>query len=263
MQDTDKKSSYIYYLNTFYRWQKAHFLSGNARLLYYSLLGLFNEAGWPESIQVDNYRLMSMVDTRTERVAISARDKLVDLGFIEYDKGKKRCPNTYRLAKCTPQKVSENDSVSDSVWGSEMGSVSGSVSVPKTVSHIKTKTKTKKDPPVSPQGDRGDGFDRFWQAYPKKKAKQDAMKAWSKLKPDKALLAAILSAVEQDKLSDQWQRDGGQYVPYPATWLKGHRWEDEPGEGIPEPSPLLDEAPMKPDPPPKWNGESDWKELIE
>ena len=74
--------TYIDYLNDFNKWLRSNYLPGNVRLLYYSLLAVFNEAGWPESVQVDNYRLMSMIDVRTERVAISARDKLVDYGFI-------------------------------------------------------------------------------------------------------------------------------------------------------------------------------------
>lgn len=135
--------TYIDYLNAFHRITKSHYVPGNARLLYYSLLSVFNEAGWPASIQVDNYRLMSMVDTRTERVVISARDVLVRLGLIGFIRGKKCCPNTYYLCDFTQQKVSEFDSVS--------GSESVSVSAPETVSHIKTKTKkkTKKDSPSS------------------------------------------------------------------------------------------------------------------
>lgn len=131
--------TYIDYLNDFNKWLRSNHLPGNARLLYYSLLAVFNEAGWPESVQVDNYRLMSMIDVRTERVAISTRDKLVDCGFIRYNKGKKGSPNTYFLTKYTGKKVSQFGSVS----GSESGSVSGSVSVSPNRSHIKTKNKTK------------------------------------------------------------------------------------------------------------------------
>ena len=132
--------TYLDLLNSFHQWQKSNYLSGNARLLYYSILAIFNEARWPEQVQIDNFRLMSMLDTRTERVAIAARDSLVAAGLIEYSKGKKRSPNTYRL-RYTPQKVSENDSESDSVFDSESDSVSSSVSVPKTVSHINKKIK--------------------------------------------------------------------------------------------------------------------------
>lgn len=72
-----------------------------------------------------------------------------------------------------------------------------------------------------------EAFDQFWQAYPKKTAKQQAFKAFEKLKPDKALLTTILSSLERHKQSVQWTKDGGQYIPYPATWLNGRRWEDE------------------------------------
>ena len=32
-------------------------------------------------------------------------------------------------------------------------------------------------------------------------------------------METLLSALEMQKRSDQWQRDSGQYIPYPATWL--------------------------------------------
>jgi 5-methylcytosine-specific restriction endonuclease McrA len=70
-------------------------------------------------------------------------------------------------------------------------------------------------------------FDRFWTAYPRKTAKQDAMKAFARLNPDDALLDTILTALEKHKKSDQWTRDSGQYIPHPATWLNGKRWTDE------------------------------------
>ena len=70
-------------------------------------------------------------------------------------------------------------------------------------------------------------FDKFWSAYPKKTAKQGAFKAFVKLKPDEELLNKMLSSLEQQKKSVQWTKDNGQYIPYPATWLNGKRWEDE------------------------------------
>ena len=70
-------------------------------------------------------------------------------------------------------------------------------------------------------------FDAFWQAYPRKTAKGAAEAAWRKLKPDEPLVARMLAAVEVAKQSAQWQRDGGQYIPLPSTWLNQRRWEDE------------------------------------
>ncbi len=87
--------------------------------------------------------------------------------------------------------------------------------------------------------DHESSFKRFWAAYPKKTAKRQALKAWQKLwrelKPDKALIDIILSSLEQQKQSVQWTKDDGQFIPYPATWLNGRRWEDKPPEPLPKP----------------------------
>lgn len=73
-------------------------------------------------------------------------------------------------------------------------------------------------------------FEEFWKAYPKKKAKEDARKAWAKLKPDETLGKAIIQAVENAKKTADWKKEKGKYIPYPATYLNGKRWEDEGGE---------------------------------
>lgn len=80
----------------------------------------------------------------------------------------------------------------------------------------------------SVNADIDERFTQFWQAYPRKTAKLDALKAWRKLEPDAYLLDEILAAVERDKQSEQWKQDNGQFIPYPATWINQRRWEDEP-----------------------------------
>jgi hypothetical protein len=70
-------------------------------------------------------------------------------------------------------------------------------------------------------------FARFWDAYPKHTAKTAARKAFDKVNPDAAKVETMLSAIEKQKASAQWQENGGQFIPYPATWLNQNRWEDE------------------------------------
>lgn len=70
-------------------------------------------------------------------------------------------------------------------------------------------------------------FDAFWSHYPKKRSKGRAEKAWVKITPDPELFAAILAGLERAKASSDWQKDGGKFVPYPATWLNARGWEDE------------------------------------
>lgn len=70
-------------------------------------------------------------------------------------------------------------------------------------------------------------FDRFWSVYPRKTAKVEARKKFDKLNPDEKLLKIMINAVEQQKQSEQWTKDNGQYIPHPATWIHQRRWEDE------------------------------------
>ena len=70
-------------------------------------------------------------------------------------------------------------------------------------------------------------FDKFWAAYPKKVAKADARKAWQQTKSCRPDLQHILSAISAACKTEQWMRGGGQFIPYPATWIRGERWEDE------------------------------------
>lgn len=70
-------------------------------------------------------------------------------------------------------------------------------------------------------------FAEFWSAYPKKVAKQYALKAWKRLKPDADLHDKIMRAVEAQKRSEQWRRDNGRYIPNPTTWLNGGQWDNE------------------------------------
>lgn len=90
------------------------------------------------------------------------------------------------------------------------------------------------DPPYPPRGSAGvhgfpPGFDRFWDAYPRRVAKQDAAKAFAKVRADEALIEQILAALERAKHSRAWLKEGGRYIPNPATWLNGKRWLDEEG----------------------------------
>ena len=74
-------------------------------------------------------------------------------------------------------------------------------------------------------------FDQFWQAYPKKKAKEDAARAFATAR-SKTDLQTMLDAIAAQKLSQDWQKDGGQFIPFPATWLRAGQWADQPTEII-------------------------------
>lgn len=74
-----------------------------------------------------------------------------------------------------------------------------------------------------------DTFEFFWSKYPKnrRKVRQVAVRRWDKLRPDKELCYIMLAALERDKQSPQWTKDGGQFIPHFSTWLNQRRWEDD------------------------------------
>lgn len=73
----------------------------------------------------------------------------------------------------------------------------------------------------------GQRFASFWSVYPKRVGKGAAEKWWRKRKPSQALTETMIAAVKEQVKSDQWTRDGGQYIPNPSTWLNQERWQDE------------------------------------
>lgn len=83
--------------------------------------------------------------------------------------------------------------------------------------------KIKDKPPKPPRGEP-DGFAEFYAAYPKKEGRPLAAKAFAKVS---APLADLMAALEWQCKSHKWLKDGGQFIPLPASWLNGERWKDE------------------------------------
>ena len=70
------------------------------------------------------------------------------------------------------------------------------------------------------------GWTEFWDAYPSKVGRKAAETAFGKAIKS-ADLPTILAGLERAKASPRWTRDGGQYIPNPATWLNQGRWDDQ------------------------------------
>lgn len=109
-----------------------------------------------------------------------------------------------------------------------------------------------KIPPIAPQG-AGEGkalhwkperFEAFWRYYPaipdgnghgRRPAKDRAIRAWDKLRPDEDEIAAMGRALKTLKQSRQWREGVG--IPYASTWLNSRAWRDE-TEDLPTPARL-------------------------
>ncbi len=94
------------------------------------------------------------------------------------------------------------------------------VSIPARTGQDKDKTGQEEDGLVTAE--------KVYEAYPRKESRQDALrainKALSRCQPGKllALTEAFAAAVSH------WPEDDRKFVPYPATWFNGERYEEDP-----------------------------------
>lgn len=102
-------------------------------------------------------------------------------------------------------------------------SVTADETPPETESETESESETEGVKHLTPS----EQFDLFWKQYPRKEKKKNALEAWSKLKLNNEQFFQVSAALAKQKMSDQWTRDGGKYIPHPTTWINGRRWEDE------------------------------------
>ena len=103
--------------------------------------------------------------------------------------------------------------------------VNDTVSVNSNSLSVKETKRTRKKYEDTPE------FITFWEAYPVHANKVGARQEFAKID---APLDVLLESIEMWKRTDQWKKDGGQYIPYPAKWLKERRWEDSPKVNMPK-----------------------------
>jgi len=121
-------------------------------------------------------------------------------------------------------------------------------SAPKEVGPEKEKDKSKNDTPIVPGGDdqktltEWEDSDRshpdqglsadflaFWKAYPEKKEKRGAWKAWRRIKHRPAT-DVLIEAVRLQEVDRAQARSRNEFYPEwknPATWLSAGCWEDQ------------------------------------
>lgn len=93
-------------------------------------------------------------------------------------------------------------------------------------------------------------FDKFWAAYPRKDGKKTAaakfeivMRGLADAEKD-ALLTRMLAAIMAQCQSEQWIKDGGQFIPWAQKWLHNRYWENE---GVKMPEAPVEKQPLKMD----------------
>lgn len=150
----------------------------------------------------------------TDKITVKTTNKFSIITLIEYD--------------CDFEYNSQNNSLSTGKQLTTQQTNNEPTILQEEIKEIRNQENalTRADEPREPSALEKRFLD-FWAAYPKKIAKGAALKVWKRIKPDKELTEKMSAAIQTQKTSEQWTREGGRYIPNPATWLNGGRWEDE------------------------------------
>lgn len=195
--------------------QKLASLSNDTvRLLYTWMLSHLDING---SFYADPVMVNNLVFTRlghSIKTISAALDELVEKGliirfqdegesYLNYPDFQEKQPKLYPeregepdIPKITPESLLNNSGV--------------------TRTQIKLKQSKVKER-LFDESEKVELFKKFYEAYPRKVNKKEAFFRWKNA--NLPSLEIILSAIERQKKSEQWQRDYGKYIPYPSTWL--------------------------------------------
>ena len=204
----------IQIMNAVWRESKS---KGRARLVLLSIADHQGELGaWP-SIET----LAKMVNSSPRSVQRDIQD-LIELGelVVEF-----RSAPTYGPYKANryfvnlpgvTDGVSEVTKTASEVTDSESEVTESASEV--TAGGVLTLNRTLKET-LTKQAD--ESFETFWNLYPKKVAKADALKAWKQVLTKKTAdeMIGITKAYSESKLPDMT------YIPYPASWLNKGLYE--------------------------------------
>jgi hypothetical protein len=204
----------IQIMNAVWRESKS---KGRARLVLLSIADHQGELGaWP-SIET----LAKMVNSSPRSVQRDIQD-LIELGelVVEF-----RSAPTYGPYKANryfvnlpgvTNEVSEVTKTASEVTDLESEVTESASEV--TAGGVLTLNRTLKET-LTKQAD--ESFETFWNLYPKKVAKADALKAWKQVLKKKTAdeMIGITKAYSESKLPDMT------YIPYPASWLNKGLYE--------------------------------------
>lgn len=193
-----------------------------ARFVMLVMADYANDEGhcWPSIPSVADKACMS------ERSAYRVINELISEGWLEVVSGGGRGKTNRYMVRTNPDTVSVNDGENpDTLAGNDALNPDICALNPDTVSPKPSLTINRQSPPPIVPPPAKIRFDAFWAIYPRRVGKGAARKAW-----DKAMKRAPPDLIIERAAAFGQQVNGTdpKYIPHPATWLNGDRWEDDP-----------------------------------
>jgi len=204
----------IQIMNAVWRESKS---KGRARLVLLSIADHQGELGaWP-SIET----LAKMVNSSPRSVQRDIQD-LIELGELVVEFRSAPTYGPYKANRYFVNLPGVTDGVSEvTKTASEVTDLESEVTESAsevTAGGVLTLNRTLKET-LTKQAD--ESFETFWNLYPKKVAKADALKAWKQVLKKKTAdeMIGLTKAYSESKLPDMT------YIPYPASWLNKGLYE--------------------------------------
>lgn len=180
-------------------------LSVGARWMFFAVIRFAGRCGkWPRSTD-DALRRLGGYGHDTGMILRGWRDDLIRIG---------------KLILCNQQEIDYILPISS------------------TGRNVTIRNETKEEPPIVPRrGTRksplpySKEFEEFWSVYPRKVAKIKAWESYQRLNPQNGLHQKILRSVAEHEKTGQWQKDGGEFIPHPTTFLNQKLFDDELASG--------------------------------
>ena len=227
--------NYIIQLNTFENLCTG-ILPPKAQLIYYKLFKWSNRFGLGKPFRLSNSILMLETGITNINTFTLNRNILKQQGFIDFKPGRPGKQTEYvllDLEKYTynmlPQTELKTELKTEPTAELQTELKTEPHTEPPFIysnNNIQSNKKQNKTKQIN-LSDSETGFDVFWEHYPRHEGKAKARESFIKVLRKGVKLDELVAAIEKHKQSAQWQKDGGQYIPHPTTWLNQQRWEDE------------------------------------
>lgn len=163
------------------------------------------------------------VTSRTVRTALTHLRDIGALRTAQFDRGDGQWPRNEYWLPTDPPGTENEFQRNETSSGRRKDTSSGQRKKSSDYPDPYTQTQVTQ---ISATGVAGE-FDRFWQAYPRKVGKADARKKFTR---EAKTHGAEHLIAEAERWAGLWHQAGTeqQFIPHPATWLNGQRWDDEP-----------------------------------
>lgn len=199
------------------------------RSLFSDAIELYYDTEKPLTCDINKLNRLLLAHSQEEKdallVVLAEFFTLTDDGYFN-----KRCNEeilkyqAYMNSKSKAGKASAEQRANRKATGVEQVSNTTSTKHNKEPITINQEPLTNLKPKPSREIALDDGFNEFWNIYPKKVGKTDAQKKWISKKPN---IDFVLQALRWQAQSEQWNKENGAFIPNPSTYINQERWNDE------------------------------------